>query len=245
MIIGSRFIFKENLDSTNNYAYRLLQEDLLPEGTVVHTNFQSAGKGRKDHSWESEDGKNLLISVVLYPCQILPEDQFIISMIISLGICDFLRRFAEDCKIKWPNDIYVANDKIAGILIENSISGNLIGSTIAGIGLNINQEKFLSDAPNPVSLRILTGKTYDTGIFLQQLVAKLDRRYEQLLSGKLSKIRTEYISSLYQLNEWHNYKTDSGMLYGRIISVTGSGRLQIKDSWNNIHEFSFGEVDFM
>jgi len=245
MIIGSRFIFKENLDSTNTYTYRLLQEDLLPEGTVVHTNFQSAGKGQKGHSWESEDGKNLLISIVLYPYQILPEDQFIISMTISLGICDFLGRFAEDWKIKWPNDIYVANDKIAGILIENSISGNLIGSTIAGIGLNINQEEFLSDAPNPVSLRMLTGKTYDIGICLQQLVDKLDRRYKQLLSGKLSKIRTEYISSLYQFNEWHNYKTDSGMLYGRIISVTGSGRLQIKDSWNNIHEFSFREVDFM
>jgi BirA family transcriptional regulator, biotin operon repressor / biotin---[acetyl-CoA-carboxylase] ligase len=245
MIIGSRFIFKENLDSTNTYANRLLKEDLLPEGTVVHTNFQSAGKGQRNHSWESEDGKNLLISVVLYPYKILPEDQFIISMTISLGICDFLGRFLKECKIKWPNDIYVANDKIAGILIENSISGNLIGSTIAGIGLNINQEEFLSDAPNPVSLRMLTGKTYDTGICLQELVGRLDRRYRQLLSGKLSKIRTEYISSLYQLNEWHNYKTGSGMLYGRIISVTVSGRLQIEDRWNNLHEFSFREVDFM
>jgi BirA family biotin operon repressor/biotin-[acetyl-CoA-carboxylase] ligase len=245
MIIGSRFIFKKNLDSTNTYAYRLLQEDPLPEGTVIHSNFQSAGKGQKDHSWESEDGKNLLISIVLYPDQILPEDQFIISMTISLGICDFLGSFINECKIKWPNDIYVADDKIAGILIENSISGNIIVNTIAGIGLNINQKEFLSDAPNPVSLRMLTGKIYDIGICLQQLVTELDKRYKQLLSGKLSKIRKEYISSLYQLNEWHNYKADSGMLYGRIISVSDAGRLQIVDNRNNIHEFSFREVDFI
>ncbi len=131
--------------------------------------------------------------------------------------------FVNHCKIKWPNDIYVADDKIAGILIENSIFGNWIESTIAGIGLNINQEDFLSDAPNPVSLKMLTGKTYDTGICLQQLIGKLDKRYRQLLSGKLSKIKTEYISSLYQLEEWQNYKTDSGILYGRIISVTDIG----------------------
>jgi BirA family transcriptional regulator, biotin operon repressor / biotin---[acetyl-CoA-carboxylase] ligase len=244
MIIGSRFIFKENLDSTNAYAYRLLKLGPLPEGTVIHTNYQSAGKGQKGHSWESEDGKNLLFSIVLFPDQILPEDQFIISMMISLGICDFLGRFVEDCTVKWPNDIYVEYDKIAGILIENSISGNRIESTIAGIGLNINQEGFLSDAPNPVSLRMLTGKSYDIGICLQRLVADIDKRYKQLLSGKLSEIKKEYISSLYQLNEWHNYKTDFGILYGRIISVTDNGRLQIEDSYKNIHEFSFREVDF-
>jgi len=244
MIIGSRFIFKETIDSTNTYAYRLLQEGPLPEGTVIHANLQMAGKGQTGNSWESEEGKNLLFSIVLFPDQILPENQFIISMTISLGICDFLRSFVNNCKIKWPNDIYVADDKIAGILIENSIFGNRILSTIAGIGLNINQEVFLSDAPNPVSLKMLTGKSYDIGICLQQLVGELDKRYEELLSGKLSKIKTEYISSLYKLNEWHNYKTDSLILYGRIVSVTDTGRLQIEDSSNNMHEFSFREIDF-
>ncbi len=244
MIIGSRFIYKEYLDSTNTYANLLLKKDLLPEGTVIHTNFQTAGKGQAGHYWESEDGKNLLISVVIYPDQILPEDQFIISMTISLGICDFLGNFVNSCRIKWPNDIYVADDKIAGILIENSISGNRIVSTIAGIGLNINQEVFLSDAPNPVSIKMLTGKSYDIGICLQHLVNELDKRYKQLISGKLSKIRNEYISRLYQLGELKNYKTDAGTLCGRIISVSDKGRLRIEDTLKSTYEFSFGEVDF-
>ena len=245
MIIGSRFIFRENLDSTNAYAYRLLKEGTLPEGTVIHTNYQTAGKGRKSHSWESEGGKNLLFSIVLFPNDILVGDQFIISMAISLGICDFLKAFVRDCRIKWPNDIYVEYDKIAGILIENSITGNRIENTIAGIGLNINQEEFLSDAPNPVSMKILTGKSYDLAVMLDQLAVKLDKRYKQLISGNLPKIRKEYIASLFRLNEWNNYKTGSRIIYGRIVSVTNAGCLQIEDSCQKIREFSFGEVDFM
>jgi BirA family biotin operon repressor/biotin-[acetyl-CoA-carboxylase] ligase len=244
MIIGSRYIFSENIDSTNAYAYRLLKQGPLPEGTVIHTNYQSGGKGQKGHSWESEDSKNLLFSIVLFPDEIPAEDQFIISMTISLGIYDFLKTFISDCRIKWPNDIYAGYDKIAGILIENSISGNKIESTIAGIGLNINQEEFLSNAPNPVSLRMLTGKSYAPDIMLHKLVVKLDIRYKQLLSGKHSKIRKEYIESLFRLNEWESYKTESGVFYGRIISVTDAGRLQIEDRNLNIQEFSFKEIDF-
>ena len=155
MIIGSNLLFFENLPSTNTHAADLLKKNNLPEGTIVYTNYQSAGRGYSGNRWESEDGKNLLISIVLFPSFIKPEDQFYISMAVSLGICDFLKRYIPDCSIKWPNDIYVNNDKIAGILIESSITGNKIEYTIAGIGLNINQEKFISDAPNPVSLRIV------------------------------------------------------------------------------------------
>ncbi len=161
MIIGSNIYFYDHLTSTNSEAVRLLKESGLPEGAVISAGFQSAGRGQKENKWESEEGKNLLISVILFPINIEPDLQFIISMTISLGICDFLKRHIPASSIKWPNDIYVNNDKIAGVLIENSIMGSSIEYSIAGIGLNINQEKFTGDAPNPVSLKNITGIDYD------------------------------------------------------------------------------------
>lgn len=245
MIIGSKIIFSRNLISTNTHAAWLLKNEKPPEGTVIHTNFQSAGKGQKGNKWESEDGKNLLFSIILYPDMILPEDQFSISMAISLGITDFLKDIIPEGKIKWPNDIYAGNDKIAGILIENSIRGNNIESSVVGIGLNVNQVEFPSYLPNPVSLKLISGKDHDPGSSLNNLLVKLDRRYKQLISGKISEIKVEYLSCLYQGMEWHNYITGAGYLKGKIISVTGSGNLQVEDELKNIHEFSYKEIEFI
>ncbi len=140
MILGSYLLFFDNLSSTNTHLAELLKKKDLPEGTIVHAGYQSHGKGYYGNQWESEKDKNLLISVLLFPKFLNPKDQFYISMSISLGICDFLLRFITDCSIKWPNDIYVNNDKIAGILIENSVMADQIESTIVGIGLNINSK---------------------------------------------------------------------------------------------------------
>ncbi|TAL80863.1 MAG: biotin--[acetyl-CoA-carboxylase] ligase, partial [Bacteroidetes bacterium] len=136
MIIGSKLYFFESLPSTNIHAALILKNEKVPEGSIVYTNYQSAGRGQIGNKWESENGKNLLISIILFPSMIIPVNQFFISMTLSLGICDFLKRHIPSCSIKWPNDIYVNNDKIAGILIENSIIDNKIENTIAGIGLN-------------------------------------------------------------------------------------------------------------
>ena len=244
MIIGSKLIYCENTLSTNTFASGLLQNDPVAEGTIIHTNFQLAGRGQKGNRWESEAGKNLLFSIVLFPNMVSPEDQFIISMFISLGICDFLKMFITGCKIKWPNDIYAGDDKIAGILIENSISGESISNSIVGIGLNINQVSFPEDIPNPVSLKMLTGKDHDPDYCLKQIAICLDIRYKQLLAGNRTEIRTDYISSLFRLNEWCNFITGSGLLYGKINSVAHSGCLQIEDERKNIHEFQFKEVEF-
>lgn len=245
MIIGSNKIFVEKLTSTNSYAGQLLIKDDVPEGTTVCTAFQSAGKGQMGNQWESEKGKNLLLSIILYPSMILPSEQFLISMTISLGICDFLKRCSGNCTIKWPNDIYIFNDKIAGILIEHSLIGNKIKSTIAGIGLNINQDKFLSDAPNPVSLKMITGIEYDLASSLDLLLSDLDKRYKQLIAGDFDQIRNEYILKLLRLNEWSDYIDSGGLFKGRIISVTAEGRLQIENNNGEIKEFSFKEVDFI
>jgi BirA family biotin operon repressor/biotin-[acetyl-CoA-carboxylase] ligase len=245
MIIGSNLIYLKNLPSTNTYAADLLKEGDLPEGTIIYTNFQSAGKGYSSNKWESEDGKNLLISIILFPSFIRPEAQFHISMAISLGICDFLVRYIPDCTVKWPNDIYVNNDKIAGLLIESSIRGDQIESTIAGIGLNINQEKFLSDAPNPVSLSILSGRNYDLDVSLDDLATDLDKRYKQLIAGDFVEIKNEYVSKLYRLNEWHEFRDSDGTHTGRILTIGDSGKLKIGNKAGKIREYSFKEVEFI
>jgi BirA family biotin operon repressor/biotin-[acetyl-CoA-carboxylase] ligase len=245
MIIGSKLLFFENLPSTNTKAAALLKRNSLQEGLVVYTNYQSDGRGQPGNKWESEDGMNLLISIILFPSNINPEDQFLISMTVSLGICDFLKRYIPICAIKWPNDIYVNNDKIAGILIENSVIGDQIEKTIAGIGLNINQEKFLSDAPNPVSLKLLTGTSYELPVCLNQLVSDLDRRYKQLLSEEHGLIKYEYVSQLYRLNEWCSYRDSTGIFTGRIETIAENGRLKIEKQSGDINEYSFKEIDFI
>jgi len=245
MTIGSQLLFFKALPSTNTRATYLLKNQELTDGTIVYTHFQSAGRGQRENRWESENGKNLLISIILFPAMIAPNDQFLISMTISLGICDFLKRYTRDYSIKWPNDIYVCNDKIAGILIENSIMGEQIENSIVGIGININQNKFLSDAPNPVSLCMITGNEYDLTNCLNQLTSDLNERYQKITKEKHAQIKEEYVSQLYRLNEWHTFRDPSGLYTGRIKSVTDSGRLQIEKRSGNISVYAFKEVDFI
>jgi BirA family biotin operon repressor/biotin-[acetyl-CoA-carboxylase] ligase len=245
MIIGSNLLFFENLPSTNTFTTDLLKKKKLQEGTIIYTNYQSAGRGYSANRWESEDGKNLLTSILLAPSFIKPTDQFQISMTISLGICDFLMRFIPGCSIKWPNDIYVNNDKIAGILIENTILGNQIEFTVAGIGLNINQEKFSGNLPNPVSLCLLTGHSYDLSDCLKQLAKDLDKRYKQLISGNQEVIKKEYVSNLYRLNKWSEYKDAKGIFTGKILSINDCGRIIIEKKNAEINEYSFKEMEFI
>ena len=174
-----------------------------------------------------------------------PSDQFQLSMVISLGICDFLQQYTNGISIKWPNDIYVNDDKIAGILIENSIMGNIIEHTIAGIGLNINQVRFLSDAPNPVSLSILTGVQYDLQECLGQLTTDLDKRYKYLISGDYDRIKSDYVSHLYRYNQWSNFRDLNGTFTGCISDVSNFGRLKIELNDGNVKEYSFKEIEFV
>ena len=245
MIIGSNLIYSEILSSTNAEASALLRNDDIPEGTVIYTDFQTAGKGQPGNKWESERSKNLLISIILYPGTVNPDEQFLISMTVSLGICDFIDRYLKGSKIKWPNDIYIKNDKIAGILIENSILGNSIESTVVGIGININQKQFPAELRNPVSLKILTGTEYDRDECLKTLVSDLDKRYKLLLYGDRSKISREYLTRLYRFNELHEYKTADKVFTGRITEVENTGIISIMDEEDNILRFSFKEVDFV
>lgn len=245
MIIGSKIFFFDSLPSTNTYLASLLRKKRLQEGTILRTDYQTAGRGYLENTWESEKGKNLLISIVLYPSFIAISDQFRISMAISLGICDFLSRFTPGCKIKWPNDIYIKDDKIAGMLIENVLSGNKIEFTIAGIGLNINQEEFSDNIPNPVSLRLLTEEIYDLETCLNLLAEDLDVRYKQLIAGNEAEIENEYKEKLYRFNKWFRFNDKDGIFSGKIVNVEDDGRLVIEISDGNYNKYSFKDVEFI
>ena len=217
----------------------------MKEGTVIYTNYQSAGRGHGGNKWESEENKNLLISIVLYPSMIRPPDQFLLSMSLSLGICDFLEHYTGSISIKWPNDIYVKNDKIAGILIENSVMGDLIEHSIAGIGININQEKFISDAPNPVSLKMLTGRQHDLHDCLIRLTADLGKRYQNLVTGDIEPIKSDYLKYLYRNHIWSKYRDREGIFSGRILNVSNTGELVIERENGPVNAYSFKEVEFV
>jgi BirA family biotin operon repressor/biotin-[acetyl-CoA-carboxylase] ligase len=245
MIIGSRRIFIEKVSSTNTHAAFLLRKGKVQEGTIVHTSFQTAGRGQPGNTWESQYGKNLLFSIILYPITVMAEKQFIISKMISLGIRDYLSGIIPDVHIKWPNDIYVKSDKIAGILIENSIIKNEIENTIAGIGLNVNQEKFSKAAPDATSLKNLTGREMDLENCLTEIFKTIDLRYKQVLYEKKSLIDEDYLSALYRFGEFHEFSDSNGIFEGKMVAVTGSGRLQIEDRRGRIYEYGFKEVDFL
>jgi BirA family biotin operon repressor/biotin-[acetyl-CoA-carboxylase] ligase len=245
MIIGSRRIFIEKVSSTNTHSSFLLRKGKVQEGTIVHTNFQTAGRGQPGNTWESQYGKNLLFSIILYPLTIKAEGQFIISKMISLGIRDYLIKIIPDVFIKWPNDIYVRNDKIAGILIENSIIKNEIENTIAGIGLNVNQEKFSRAVPDATSLRKLTGKEFDTENCLTDISKAIDLRYKQMLYEKKGLTDEDYLSALYRYGAFNEFSDSNGLFEGKIVAVTGTGRLQIEDRRGRIYEYGFKEVDFL
>jgi BirA family transcriptional regulator, biotin operon repressor / biotin---[acetyl-CoA-carboxylase] ligase len=245
MIIGSKLFFFRNLTSTNIKAASLLKDSNPGEGAIIYTNFQSSGKGQGNNKWESEDGKNLLMSIIIYPSDIKVSDQFLISMIVSLGICDFLKRYLSLYSIKWPNDIYVNNDKIAGILIENAILGEKIKHSVIGIGLNINQKKFTGNAPNPVSLSILNKTEYELLTCLKELAYNIDKRYKLLLHGHIDNILAEYNNNLYRINQWCFFEDSTGKFKGRIISIGSDGILRIEKENGTFKNFYFKEIEFI
>lgn len=245
MIIGKHIISTETLSSTNTEALSMLRSGEPEEGTVIETGFQTGGRGQAGSTWESEKDKNLLFSVILYPRSVTAEEQFLISMTASLALCDLLDNHCGNVSIKWPNDILVGNDKIAGILIENSILGNYIENCVAGIGLNLNQEKFGDYSPCAVSLQMITGKVYDRSVMLRDLLSCFDGRYKDLLYGDRSMIRQNYISRLYRRMEWTRFSSIDGLFEGRITDVSVTGRITIENRNGSKMEFSFRDFRYL
>ena len=203
---------------------------------AVVADYQTAGRGCGTNRWESERGKNLLFSLLIHPEDLPANKQFQISMAISLAIVDALGQLVGDLSIKWPNDIYWRNGKLAGILIENTLKGNLIKESIIGVGLNVNQREFHSDAPNPVSLWQITGQETDREQLLKDILQRLD-------SGGGSKNR--YMQMLYRRKGFHPYTDKNGVFMAQMTGVEDDGHLLLLDDNGKQRRYAFKEVQFI
>ncbi|WP_430931935.1 biotin--[acetyl-CoA-carboxylase] ligase [Saccharicrinis sp. 156] len=235
----------ERLPSTNNQLKSLRKDQAIPEFTVVITCAQTAGKGQAGNSWESEPGKNLTFSLLLKPTFIEIQNQFVISKAVALGIIDVFMNFSQDFSIKWPNDIYYRNQKIGGILIENAISRNIITESIVGIGLNINQEVFTSDAPNPVSLKNITGTDIELNNLLEQVVNAILKYLEKIKTLNSDSLNRQYLNNLYRKEGFHPYKDANGEFMARITGINEYGHLELETSHGDKRSYAFKEVEFV
>lgn len=244
-LIGNQIIRLQSVDSTNNYANRLIRETGCSEGTVFLAYEQTAGRGQIQNYWESEAGKNLTFSIVLYPTFLEIKQQFMISKVVTLGIYTAVSKYVDGVRIKWPNDIYAGNLKMGGILIENSVMYGSLNSSIVGIGINLNQTKFRSNAPNPVSLQLLTKQHYDPETILSEILAEIDRNYLRLKNGEHEALDREFIATLFRFNEMHSFKDENGLFDGCIVGVNEIGQLLIRRQDDTISEYHFKEVEFL
>jgi BirA family transcriptional regulator, biotin operon repressor / biotin---[acetyl-CoA-carboxylase] ligase len=233
--------------STNNYLRELLvsSREQLSEGMVVSADYQTKGRGQVGNAWESEDGKNLLFSMVLFPTSIEANQQFVLSKMVSLAVADVLKEETDDIFIKWPNDIYWRDKKIGGILIENDLCGSNIQYCVIGIGLNVNQDVFVSNAPNPVSLKQITGRSFDREELLKRLVKRIYMLYIKLLREELNCFDENYKMLLYRHDGLFEYKTEKEHFKASIIDVLPSGHLVLQTDAGKQRTFAFKEVSIV
>jgi len=218
------------------------REKSLPEGLVIYTDFQSAGKGQPGNAWESSKGMNLLFSVMLHPIQVHMDELFLISQLVSVAIKNALDEYTTNITIKWPNDIYWNDKKLAGILIENSLQGNKIMSVVIGIGLNVNQKLFLSNAPNPVSLFLITGKRQNRKQLLQKICQNIMGLYYEM---DKEKIRKKYAEYLYRNIGFYSFEANKETFRAKIKEVQPDGMLELETEKGEQKSFYFKEVQFI
>ena len=226
----------DETDSTNRWLAEHRTEGQNP--CVVVADYQTAGRGCGTNKWESERGKNLTFSMLLHPHDVPAQKQFRISRAISLAICKALGQHIGDLSIKWPNDIYWRDGKIGGILIEVTLQGNKVKDCIIGIGLNINQRVFRSDAPNPVSMWQICEQETDC----EQLLQEILQAFQEYM-GKSNK--DEYQSMLYRRKGFHPYADKDGAFMAEIIDVEDDGHLLLRDDNGQLRRYAFKEVTFV
>ena len=230
-------------DSTNEIVMQKLADSSLQEGSLIFADYQTRGRGQRHASWESTAGMNLTFTVALFPD--LPVHlQFYLNMVAALAITDCLDTHLQydQLKVKWPNDIYFAQSKICGILIQNNLKLNKIQSCALGIGLNVNQTHFQYEGA--ASLKMLTGQALDRKKLLSRLARRLEERYFQLKRQQFTILKQAYLDRLYWKNELHTFQDDRGPFQGVIIGIDEIGRLQIEEQ-EKIRAYSLKEVTFL
>ena len=230
--------------STNTYLSRLAAT--LPGGTVIYTPCQTAGRGQKGNSWESEDGKNLTFSMLLKRPPVKARDQFYLSEAAALAVVEVLTTEAGDgFTVKWPNDVYWQDKKICGMLLENSLNGTDIATCIVGIGINVNQERFLSDAPNPVSLINVTGREHDLEALLKHVCSRIEQLVDSLGDDEARRdLHQRYMATLYRNDgAMHPFEDASGNRFmATITGIAPDGTLTLRHEDGTTRDYLFKEV---
>ena len=254
MEIGEIKWFDE-VESTNSRMAeeRLHQDDF----TTFAAKGQTAGRGQKGNGWHSAKGENLTFSTLLRPEWLPVQEQFAISQAAALAVVDYLADKGVTAKIKWPNDIYVGERKICGILIENSLEGEHLATSIVGIGLNLNQTVFPDSVPNPVSLKMVTDRHYCPEEELVRFLGFLRERYERT---RFSRSRNgqdiEYMESMFRRGEWHNFermeesdvpveKRNGHVFRARILGTNPEGKLLLENEEGIVKSFAFKEIKYI
>ncbi len=222
-MIGQKIIHLDTVDSTNNYTANLQKEGKIQHGTVILADEQSAGRGQRGASWTSSAGENLLLSIYLAPDNLSVVDQPALTHFISLSLIDFLRKIGISGKIKWPNDIYVNDQKIAGILIENSIRSSRISETIIGVGLNVNQTVF--EGVNATSIKRQSDQHCPLNDVLFSWIQEMNILWAELSKGNFEMLKSRYKQELYLLNEPAIYRDVTGEFEGIVRDVDDNGYL--------------------
>ncbi len=234
----------EETDSTNTYL-RQHASQMEAWMTVVTAEYQTAGRGQGVHTWESNRSENLLFSVLTYPVMVPLRSQFLLSEAGALALKEVLDSYTDGITLKWPNDIYWNDRKLSGTLIETSIGGGRIKNCVFGIGLNVNQKTFESDAPNPVSLAQILGHDIDREQLFKQIVAAFEKYYRMLENGQYDAISALYHEALYRRQGFYMYEDGDGRFEGAIVEVGDDGLLVLRDRDGRFREYEFREVKFV
>mgnify|MGYP002623029918 FL=1 len=237
----------DQVTSTNDFlrAYRPIKERWL---TLVTAEFQTAGRGSGVNHWESERGKNLVFSLLTYPRHVASQDMFMLSEALALAIHEALGTFIlqpSSFTIKWPNDIYWNDLKVCGMLIENDLQGAHVERCVMGVGVNINQTEFRSDAPNPISLAQIMGHEVERRFVLEHIMECFTRYYEWTEQGRAAELHTLYLSHLYRKGELHTFHDELGDFRGTIEDVEPTGHLIIADETGRNRRYAFKEVNYI
>lgn len=247
------------IDETHSTSSLLREtyDDSLPHLFTIRTDFQTAGRGQAGNSWESEKGKNLLFSTLLRYPDVDAADQWRLSMLVAVAVREAIALSLSPITIKWPNDIYYGDKKLVGILIENTLSGRHIAYTIAGVGVNVNQTQWLSNAPNPVSMRQITGEEYDVENLLNIFLSSI-QRWQTASTGQL---REEYIRHLYRRTGWHPYierevsvaptniqlatQASDGVFLAQWVDITPQGEWVLRLKTGEEKRYHFKQIRFV
>jgi BirA family biotin operon repressor/biotin-[acetyl-CoA-carboxylase] ligase len=236
-----RWIKHDRLTSTNSFLSDLIKQGAPEEGTVVIADYQDAGRGLGEHSWDSRRGENLLMSLLLFPAFLSAKWQFHLSRLASLALCDVLETQGISALIKWPNDILTEKGKIAGILIEHSITAKIITHTIIGMGLNLNQTDFPTFQVPATSLALETGRSVDVTTLGELVEDSLMSRYHDLKEGRTEKLEREYLERLFMVGLAASFEAGEENFQGRIQGVNDFGELMVERD-GEIRAYAHGAI---